>query len=322
MSYRKFTLSEVESKLQVKLAAAESLFAEVREAAVSEWLETALRAGRPLAEANNNRKARAAWLIAPTLLALVQQTGGRIGLFPGLEFDVDKELGLVGVCDYIISASPGRWLIDAPFLAVTQGDPGALEAALPACLAQMAAARLHNEREGGGVSTIYGALTDGLTWRFLKLDGAAAQLERREYSLDQPGLLLGVLLRMCSEAALERETALSRGKAAAEAPASVGRKNTVPRERPLFLITCVCDEGVYDSSFRVVEADSRLAVAEAMVRRPYDWDDFLRSAYLWEEVRDGEWSAEELLERIDDTSVDGDSRSQLAIHEIEAVEKL
>ncbi len=84
----------------------------------------------------------------------------------------------------------------------------------------------------------------------------------------------------------------------------------------LFLVTCVCDEGVYQNAFRVVEAKSRLAVAEQILRRPYDWDDFLGRSYLWEAVRDGKWSASQLLERIDATHVDGDSRYQMRIHEI------
>ena len=36
-------------------------------------------------------------------------------------------------------------------------------------------------------------------------------------------------------------------------------------EMALFLITCVCDEGVYEHSFRVVEAPSRLTVAEGIL---------------------------------------------------------
>jgi hypothetical protein len=89
---------------------------------------------------------------------------------------------------------------------------------------------------------------------------------------------------------------------------------------PLFLVTCVCDEGVYANSFRVVEAPSRLAVAASMRQKPYRWDDFLRRSALWEAVRDGQWSAEELLQRIDATWVDGDSRYQMSIHEITTIE--
>jgi hypothetical protein len=88
----------------------------------------------------------------------------------------------------------------------------------------------------------------------------------------------------------------------------------------LFLIACVCDEGVYENSFRVVEAPSRLAVVEGILRRPYDWGDYLRRSHLWEEVRDGRWSPDELLTRIDASSVDGDSRYRLSLYEIKQIE--
>lgn len=90
---------------------------------------------------------------------------------------------------------------------------------------------------------------------------------------------------------------------------------------PWYLVTCVCDEGVYPNSFRVVEAPSRLAVAECVLRRPEHWADFLRRSHLWEGVRDREWSAGQLLKRIDASSVDGDSRYQLAILEIPRIER-
>jgi hypothetical protein len=90
----------------------------------------------------------------------------------------------------------------------------------------------------------------------------------------------------------------------------------------LFLIACVCDEGVYENSFRVVEAPSRLAVAEGILRNPYNWADYLRRSDLWEEVRDGTWSAAELLKRIDSSSVDGDSRYRSSLYEIKDIERL
>lgn len=36
----------------------------------------------------------------------------------------------------------------------------------------------------------------------------------------------------------------------------------------LFLVVCVIDEGVYEDDFRVVEAPSRLAVAQHIVDEP------------------------------------------------------
>jgi len=88
----------------------------------------------------------------------------------------------------------------------------------------------------------------------------------------------------------------------------------------LFLVTCVCDEGVSPRSFRVVEAPSRLAVAECMSRQPYSWFEFLRRSGMWEEGRDYQGSGEQLLAKIDASSVDGDSRYQMAILAILKVE--
>jgi hypothetical protein len=89
----------------------------------------------------------------------------------------------------------------------------------------------------------------------------------------------------------------------------------------LFLVTCVCDEGMSQRSFRVVEAPSRLAAAECILRLSDSWAEFLRRADLWEEVRDRRWSAEQLLAKIDASSIDGDSRYQMAVLEVPQVER-
>jgi hypothetical protein len=93
------------------------------------------------------------------------------------------------------------------------------------------------------------------------------------------------------------------------------------RPMPLFLVTCVCDEGVYAHSFRVVEVPACLAVAAYIRQHPYRWDDFLWRSGLWEAVRDGQWSAEELLTRIDATWVDGDSLYRMSVYEITTIEQ-
>lgn len=99
---------------------------------------------------------------------------------------------------------------------------------------------------------------------------------------------------------------------------------------PLFLVTCVCDEGLYDSSFRVVEATSRLAVAQNMLQNPRRWRTFLNSAYkekggvspLFDYIHEPNLTAELLLQEIDRTYIDGDSFFQLRIYEIQTIEKI
>ena len=101
---------------------------------------------------------------------------------------------------------------------------------------------------------------------------------------------------------------------------------------PYFLVTSLIDEGMYASSFQVVEADSTVEIAAHMINFPHRWERFLRYAFprdwrgggpnygsLWECVQRSDMTPERLLELIDMTSVDGDSTYQLAIHEANIV---
>ncbi|BBD59004.1 hypothetical protein NIES2109_17830 [Nostoc sp. HK-01] len=98
---------------------------------------------------------------------------------------------------------------------------------------------------------------------------------------------------------------------------------------PLYLITSLFDEGINPSNFRVVEADSKLDIASHILSYPHQWERFLRSSFprdwrhlesnvgsLWDCVQAQSMTSERLLELIDMTRVDGDSGTQLAIHEI------
>lgn len=99
---------------------------------------------------------------------------------------------------------------------------------------------------------------------------------------------------------------------------------------PLFLVTSLIDEGMYENDFRVVEAKSKLEIAQHMLDHPHQWENYLRIAYprnwrdqtfnvgtLWDCAQNPQMSAESFLELIDMTSVDGDSESQLRIFEVE-----
>jgi hypothetical protein len=97
----------------------------------------------------------------------------------------------------------------------------------------------------------------------------------------------------------------------------------------LFLVTSLFDEGMYETDFQVVEAESTIAIAQHMIDHAYQWENYLNRAYprdwrdhtfsvgsLWDCVHDPEMTAERLLQLIDMTAVDGDSASQLRIFEV------
>ena len=82
---------------------------------------------------------------------------------------------------------------------------------------------------------------------------------------------------------------------------------------PLFLVSCVCDEGVSDGNFLVVEAADRRSVAAAVLANPTAWRRFLERSRVWDAATAASMTAEQLLAAIDRTRVDGDSDYQLAI---------
>ena len=52
------------------------------------------------------------------------------------------------------------------------------------CVAEMVAGQLFNQRRGQRVGAIYGVVTTGVLWRFLKLEGTQIWLEEIERAVD------------------------------------------------------------------------------------------------------------------------------------------
>jgi hypothetical protein len=57
----------------------------------------------------------------------------------------------------------------------------------------MVAAQIFNEREGNEISVIYGTVTSGTNWKFLKLEGQVIEIDLNEYYLSDVNKILGIL---------------------------------------------------------------------------------------------------------------------------------
>jgi hypothetical protein len=66
-------------------------------------------------------------------------------------------------------------------------------AGLGQCVAEMVAAQIFNEREGNEISVIYGTVTSGTNWKFLKLEGKVVEIDLIEYYLTDVNKILGIL---------------------------------------------------------------------------------------------------------------------------------
>jgi len=79
-------------------------------------------------------------------------------------------------------------------IAIVEAKKNDVEGGLGQCIAQMIGARLFNEQAGQNDLTMYGCVTTGEVWQFLRLDGAVASLDRQRYYLDNVEGILGVFL--------------------------------------------------------------------------------------------------------------------------------
>jgi len=132
-------------------------------------------------------------IIYPILIDLRRQLRERINLFSGIEFDVDSERGLNGICDFIISNSPEILFVSAPVITLVEAKKENITAGLGQCVAEMLAARIFNERAGNEIFTIYGAVTTGSIWKFMKLEGSVIRIDLTEYYLKDVNKILGIL---------------------------------------------------------------------------------------------------------------------------------
>jgi hypothetical protein len=177
MPYSNFTLEEVKEKFTLKLQST-AFFPDLSPIAPSDWLEKTLVMALPLAQTTGSEKARSEFILAPILLELRSLTNNSISVFSGEDFTVDRDLGLSGICDFLISQTTTQFMIDAPVLALVEAKKGVLR---DGCIAEMVAAKKFNENRGKSIKYIYGIVTSGSLWHFFQMQGDIVMIDPNEY---------------------------------------------------------------------------------------------------------------------------------------------
>ena len=194
MPYSEFTLSKVKKIFDLSTSEDADIFASYPEVHCSNYLAQTLKYNVPLSLASNSEKARSEMIIAPILIEISKQLQSRFSLFSGIEFNVDNEKGLNGFCDFIISSSSERLFVNAPVIMLVEAKNENIKGGLGQCIAEMVAAQLFNEREGNQISAIYGTVTSGTNWKFLRLIGKVVEIDLVEYYLTNINKILGIII--------------------------------------------------------------------------------------------------------------------------------
>ena len=188
MPYTDFTLESVEAKFALTTALGD-LFGNLPAAPVPAWLGEQLDRGRAVAALVSD-KARSEFLVAPILLACRGLVGGELAIYSGQRLDIDASQGLTGECDYILALTAPVPRLRAPLVTVLEAKRGDIELGLGQCVAQLLGARLFNERAGFPGGNLYGVVTTGEAWQFLRLAGPTVTLHAARCYIDNLGAIL------------------------------------------------------------------------------------------------------------------------------------
>ncbi|BAZ52351.1 hypothetical protein NIES4103_50110 [Nostoc sp. NIES-4103] len=193
MSYSQFSIDTIETTFGITIVDTVGIFADIPSVEYSDFLAQTLKKYIPLALAIGTEKSRSELILTPILVELKEQLQNRISLFSGREFNVSPEKGLTGFCDFLISKSPEQIIIKAPVIALVEAKNDNIQSGLGQCIAEMVAAQLFNQQKGNEIETVYGSVTTGTNWKFMRLTGQILEIDLNEYFLNNVGQILGIL---------------------------------------------------------------------------------------------------------------------------------
>ena len=196
MPYGQFTMDTVKSKLGLLIERTVNLFGDEPEADLHPAIVASLDFFAPLGMSLYTEKGRSELLIAPLFFGVRQVYPDRVSVFSGIDFNIDDELGLKGRCDFILSRSPEQYQLTDPACVLVEAKNENIAAGLPPCLAEMVAAQKFNREAGCPEQVVFGVVSSGVQWRFLKLEGCRAWIDSVEYPIQNPRKIFGILTRI------------------------------------------------------------------------------------------------------------------------------
>ncbi len=197
MAYNKFTLEKVSQDFGLKITnISGSIFDEfVTPIAPSRLLKEFIDEYLPLATAIGTEKALSEFIIAPVLAELIRISHQKISLFSGIDFTIDAHRGLAGRCDFMISLSDNQFFLTCPILTIVEAKKGDMATGFGQCVAEMVAAKIFNEKNEHPLKIIYGVVSTGSSWKFIKMQDNQVSIESGIIAISELDKLLGYLYK-------------------------------------------------------------------------------------------------------------------------------
>lgn len=189
MPYSSFTFNQVVSDFNLGIFEID-LFAKVPDLEPSNLLMEILQFNQKMPL--SSEKARSEFIVSPILLE-IKKKNDAISIHSGSNLEADLEKNLNGECDFILSFQPDVPTVLAPIFAMVEAKKQDIEVGLGQCIAQMLGAKIFNEKKNKPYSVIYGCVTTGEIWQFMKLENNTVFIDQKKYYINEVEKILGVL---------------------------------------------------------------------------------------------------------------------------------
>jgi hypothetical protein len=191
MAYSDFTFDAVLTQFELREVIA-PLFPVVMPMEPSAWLRETLALSQDFGLLAGTEKARSEFIVAPILLELRRSRVMPFAIYSGRNLEGDRALGLNGECDFLLSRGETSYSLHAPLFAIVEAKKQDLDLGLGQCAAQLVGARMFNQKRKNAIAVLYGCVTTGDNWLFLKLENDVLMVDSRRYFYSELDLILGL----------------------------------------------------------------------------------------------------------------------------------
>lgn len=194
MAYSEYTLLQIEEEFGIKNRI-NNLFDDIQPVEPSDWLLAMLQTARELPV--KSEKAKSEMIVMPILVELRNRNNKYFTIYSGDNLNINDKLK--GECDFIISKDTRSFDINYPIIQVVEAKKNDIEIGIPQCAAQMVGAKKYNEKRGNRpAATMYGCVTTGDDWIFMRLTDTI-EIDDEKYYLSDLTTLMGIFQRILDE---------------------------------------------------------------------------------------------------------------------------
>lgn len=189
MAYTDFTFADLQEKFGLTYDI-KPFFENVKDVIPSDLLLQQLELAKHFSL--RSEKIKTEFLIVPVLAFVKVKNEDFAQLFSGENLPADKKLKLNGEVDFIWVNQRNAPELQSPIISLCEAKKGSIEDSLAQCAAQMYGSRVFNQRTKKPILDIFGCISTGIDWQFMKLEGQTIWKDTKIYTLSNLPELLGV----------------------------------------------------------------------------------------------------------------------------------